>query len=133
MNEVVKFIAGLGVPGFVLFMAMGLVGWSGAAAITAALAALGGPLGMLGGIALLGVLAYFSQAIAQYGFERIYREMVIELKRQGKSKRQVISEINGYLITASLKAKLTAYVMNHWPNDDEPPGPTTPPTPGGVV
>ena len=114
MNEVVKFIAGLGIPGFVLFVAMGIVGWSGAAAITAALALLGGPLGMLGGIGLLGVLAYFSQKIAQYGFERIYEAIVDDLKRQGKSKEEVIRAIRGYPITQSLKEQLIAYVRRHW-------------------
>ena len=41
LDEVVKKIVGLGVPGLMLFLAINATGLAGAAAITAALAALG--------------------------------------------------------------------------------------------
>ena len=44
-DKLVSIIAGLGVPGLVLLFAMALTGYVGAAAITTALAALGGPAG----------------------------------------------------------------------------------------
>jgi len=94
MNEVVKFIAGLGVPGLVLLVAMGVVGWSGAAAIAAGLALPGGPFCMIGNIALLGVLGYISQAITQFGLEEVYRQTLDQLKRQGKSKKK---QVQSYL------------------------------------
>ena len=57
MDKLVDKIVALGVPGLVLLIAMSATGWAGAAALTTALAALGGPLGMLGGIAVLGMLS----------------------------------------------------------------------------
>lgn len=47
MDRIVNKIAGLGVPGIMLMVAISMTGLSGAAAITAALALLG-PGGMLG-------------------------------------------------------------------------------------
>lgn len=55
MDEVVKKVAALGLPGVILVVTMAVTGLTGAAAITAALAALGGPFGMLGGITVLGM------------------------------------------------------------------------------
>ena len=52
MDRIANKIAGLGVPGIMLMVAISMTGLSGAAAITAALALLG-PGGMLGGIAFL--------------------------------------------------------------------------------
>jgi hypothetical protein len=46
MDEVVKKVAGLGLPGVILVVTMAATGLTGAAAITAALAFLGGPAGM---------------------------------------------------------------------------------------
>ena len=53
-DKLVSFLVGLGVPGLVLVVAVYVAGVAGGAAIVVALATLGGPLGMLGGIALLG-------------------------------------------------------------------------------
>ena len=63
LDKIADKIAALGVPGLVLVIVMGTTGWAGAAALTTALAVLGGPLGMLGGIALLGVMLLISRAI----------------------------------------------------------------------
>ena len=49
MDKLLDKIAALGVPGVVLAVAMETTGYVGAAALTTALATLGGPLGMLGG------------------------------------------------------------------------------------
>ena len=50
MDELINKLAGFGVAGLVLVVVMGVSGFAGAAAITTALAALGGPFGMLGGL-----------------------------------------------------------------------------------
>lgn len=60
MDYIVQKIVALGIPGIVLLVAMAASGWAGAAAITTALATLGGPFGMIGGIAMLGVLVIVS-------------------------------------------------------------------------
>ena len=62
MDSIVNKIAGLGVPGIMLMVAISMTGLSGAAAITAALALLG-PGGMLGGIAFL-LLAHPTKSVA---------------------------------------------------------------------
>ena len=111
MDKIIDKIAALGVPGLVLVVAMALSGWAGAAAITAALAALGGPFGMLGGIALLGVLALISKAIASYGFESVFRGVLNRLKRNGNSSEEIKAQIDGYwFVSADLKRKLRDYI-----------------------
>lgn len=80
-RELISSIAGLGVPGLVLLTAMSATGFAGAAAITTALASLGGPLGMLGGIALLGTLALISRGLASYGFDAIFDGVLEELRK----------------------------------------------------
>lgn len=72
MDQLVDKIAELGVPGLVLLVAMAVTGWAGAAALTTALAVLGGPFGMLGGIALLGILGLIAKGLSDYGFEAIF-------------------------------------------------------------
>lgn len=69
MDELVKKVAALGLPGVVLVIVMASTGLTGAAAITAALAILGGPAGMLGGITILGVTALITDALAKVSME----------------------------------------------------------------
>jgi hypothetical protein len=88
-----------------------LTGWAGAAALTTALAALGGPLGMLGGLVVLGVLGLISKGLADYGFEAIFKATVDELKRKGKSKFDIEREIESYPISHDLKLKIKDYLQ----------------------
>ena len=55
MDQIIKKIAALGVPGLVFMVAIELTGLAGAAALTTALAALG-PGGIVGGVMTLCVL-----------------------------------------------------------------------------
>lgn len=121
MDKIIDKIAALGVPGLVLLVAMHLVGFAGAAAITAALATMGGPLGILGGIALLGVLGLLAKAISDYGFENIYRGVVIQMKRDGYTLKQILRKIDQLPISRDLKAKLRDYIRRHgdWGKDEE--------------
>ena len=119
MDKIIDKIVALGVPGLILLVALNVVGFAGAAAITTALAVLGGPIGMLGGIALLGVLGLIAKAISDYGFERIYRGVVIRMKEQGYSLEQILRKINGLLISRDLKAKLKDFIRDHWDDKGE--------------
>ncbi|MCH8535390.1 MAG: hypothetical protein LAT51_10010 [Flavobacteriaceae bacterium] len=110
MDKIAGQIAGFGIPGLVLIVAMSATGFAGAAALTTALAALGGPLGMLGGIALLGVLVLISKAIAEYGFEAIFKAVLSELKKKGKTKDEILETIEGYPISSELKRSLKEYI-----------------------
>ncbi|MGJ3248449.1 MAG: hypothetical protein ACFE0I_20500 [Elainellaceae cyanobacterium] len=123
MDQIADKLAALGVPGLVLLVAMAVTGWAGAAAITTALAILGGPFGMLGGIAVLGILGLISKGLADYGFEAIFKATVEELRKKGKSKADIEQEINSYPISRDLKLKIQDYLRSpEMPHLDYPQG-----------
>lgn len=108
MDKVADKIAALGVPGLILVVAMSATGWTGAAALTTALAALGGPLGMLGGLAMLGVLGLIARALTDYGFEAVFKAVVVRLRKDGLSDAEIAERVEGYPVSRALKAKI------HW-------------------
>ena len=114
-DKVINTIAGLGVPGLVLVVAISVAGYTGGAALTTALAALGGPLGMLGGIAVLGILALISWAIAEFGFEKIVLAVIKELKRKGRNREDILKEIERYPISRGMKLKILDSLIKVWP------------------
>ena len=116
MDKIVSKIVALGVPGLVLLLAIGATGYVGAAAITAALCAIG-PFGMIGGIATLGLIGLISQAISEYGFEKIFVQVVKELVKKGETKESILLKINSYKISKSLKLKLKEKLEENW-NDE---------------
>jgi hypothetical protein len=70
LDEVVRIAASVGAPAVLLIVALSIVGVSGlagAAALSAALALLGGPAGMPGGILVLTFVGDVSAALASYG------------------------------------------------------------------
>jgi len=109
MDEVVRKIAALGLPGVVLLVTMASTGLVGAAAITTALAALG-PAGMLGGIALLGIVGIAGDALSKFGLEAILSEVCLERKRQGSPKEQLSREIDQLWVSNDLKRLLQEVV-----------------------
>ncbi len=110
MDKIVDKVAALGVPGLVLVVAMAVTGWVGAAAVTTALAALGGPLGMLGGIALLIVLALISKGLTDYGFEELFKAVVARLRANGMSNAEIRTKVASYPISKDLKTKILHYL-----------------------
>ncbi len=114
LDKVVSIIVGFGIPGLILLVAVITAGVAGGAAIVVALATLGGPLGMLGGIALLGVLLLISKALTEYGAEVLLRRVIAGLKQKGNSKPDMLKVIDSYPISRSLKAKLREYVEQHY-------------------
>ena len=116
MDKIVSKIVALGVPGLVLLLAIGATGYAGAAAITTALCAIG-PFGMIGGIATLGLIGLISQAISEYGFEKIFVQVVKELVKKGETKESILLKINSYKISKSLKLKLKEILEENW-NDE---------------
>ena len=109
LDKAAEIIAGLGIPGLVLTILMAASPWFGAAAITASLAALG-PFGMLGGIATLGILAFISRSLAEFGFEKVFRAVLIKLREDGKTCEEIRAEINEYPISKELKRKLEEFI-----------------------
>jgi hypothetical protein len=97
--------------GLVLAIVIATTGFAGAAALTTALAVLGGPLGMLGGIGVLGIIAVAAGVISKFGIDAIATGIVNSLKEKGKSTSEIISEIESFpIITRDLKNKLKDYV-----------------------
>jgi hypothetical protein len=105
MDKIVSKIAGLGVAGLVLMIAISATGLAGGAALTAALAALG-PGGMIGGIATLGAIGFISEAIAEYGFDAIFAAVIKELYKRGETKDSLFLKIDKYPVSKNLKSKL---------------------------
>lgn len=116
LDKVVDKVAALGVPGLLLITLVAASPWAGAAAFTSVMAALGGPLGMVGGVVFLGVVGLVSQAVTDYGFEAVYKAVVRKLKESGMSDSDIRNEINSYPISKHLKFKLLRLL-------DDPPAP----------
>ena len=112
IDDLVGQIAGLGIPGLVFIVAMMLNPFYGGAAIVTALAALGGPFGMLVGIGTVVVLGFIAAAISKFGFEEIFKGVLRKLKEQGKTKEEILKEINSYPISKKLKLKLRDEIKN---------------------
>ena len=105
MDKIVSKVAALGIPGLILITTMSATGYAGAAALTAALSALG-PGGMLGGIACLGIVGLLSEGITEFGADAIFVAVVKELYRKGETKESIQEKIKKYPVSKSLKGKL---------------------------
>lgn len=105
MDEIVRKIVALGLPGIILLITMATTGLTGAAAITAALAMLG-PGGMIGGIAFLGVIGLASESLSKYGLSEILKAVYLDRRKNGESEEKLCSEINGLWISDDLKREL---------------------------
>lgn len=93
LGGLAKKIAGYGVPGIVMVYLVATAGVTGAAAVTTALAALGGPFGMLGGLVVLFLLKEIAEALTEWGMGTILRNVASELRKEGKSDYEIRKEI----------------------------------------
>lgn len=105
MDEAVRKIAALGLPGVILLIAMATTGFTGAAAITAALAMLG-PGGMIGGIIFLGVIGIAADALSKFGLEALLVGVYKDRHEKGETLEALKKEIGGLFISDDLKRKL---------------------------
>ena len=110
LDKIIDKIAALGIPGIVLVIIISTTGLAGGAALVAALAVLGGPLGMMGGIAALGLMVLISKAITTYGIEKIVQGVVGRLKGKGLSKDKIKTEIEKYPISKAMKYKIIGMI-----------------------
>jgi hypothetical protein len=104
MNEIVKKLAGLGLPGVILVILTVASGGS-STAVAATLTALGGPFGIVGGIALLGLITVAGDAVAGYGIEAILKAIYKE-RSKTEPVTFLLNEIKNLPITQELKLKL---------------------------
>ncbi|AVH68610.1 hypothetical protein [Nostoc sp. 'Peltigera membranacea cyanobiont' N6] len=109
MDEIVRKLAGIGLPAVVLLITMASTGLAGAAAITAALAMLG-PGGMIGGIVLLGIIGLASDALTRYGLTALLQGIYEERRVRGESLQTLCREIDGLPITRELKLLIKEYI-----------------------
>jgi len=112
MDEAIKKVAALGLPGVVLVITMSATGLTGAAAITAALAFLGGPAGMLGGIAVLGITGLITDALTKVGLEDFLTAVYCQ-RRQQEPQGKLLEEIDSLLLfDGDIKDRLKATVTD---------------------
>lgn len=104
MDELVKKIAAMGIPGIILIVAMSATGLSGAAALTAALAALG-PFGMIGGIALLGMTGLIADKVAEFGYEKVTMAVIKE-QLKNITPDDMKKKVHRYPISRGMKNKI---------------------------
>ncbi len=108
MDELVKKIAGLGLPGILIVVATAASGGSMTAVVTL-ISSLGGPLGLLGGLGLLGLVGSLTEFIAGYGIENILKLIYTE-RSKTESVRFLLKEIKDLPITDELKLKLKHHI-----------------------
>lgn len=105
MDEVIRKVAALGLPGVILVTTMAATGFAGAAATTTALAVLGGPFGMLGGIGLLGIVTLVADALGKFGIDTLLAGIYLE-RRKTEPREKLCQEIDQLPISQELKLKL---------------------------
>ncbi|BBD63552.1 serine/threonine kinase (plasmid) [Nostoc sp. HK-01] len=116
MDEVVKKVAALSLPIIILVVTMATTGFTGASAITAALAFLGGPTGMLGGIAVLELTGLITDALAKVILEG-FLTSIYSQRRQTEAHTKLLKEIDFLLLFDHyLKERLKATVKTHTVN-----------------
>ncbi|MDQ2098867.1 MAG: hypothetical protein QQW96_14605 [Tychonema bourrellyi B0820] len=106
MDEFVRKAAALGLPAIMLLIVMATTGLAGAAAITTALATLGGPAGMLGGIALLGIIGLATEMLSKYGLEALLIAIYRQRIQNGESRLNIRKEIRKLPISRELRRRL---------------------------
>ncbi|PAX51620.1 GTPase [Brunnivagina elsteri] len=93
MDEVIRKIAALGLPGVILLIVMATTGLTGGAAIVSALALLGGPAGMLGGIGVLGLTVAIADYLTKLGIELMLIR-TYEIRSEKESVENLCQEID---------------------------------------
>jgi hypothetical protein len=108
VNEIVKQLASLGLPGSILLI-LGFASAGSNAAIVAVLTAAGGPFGIVGGIGLLGLVGVVGDTVGAYGIEAILKAVYSE-RTKNESIRALVKEINDLPISDVLKTQLTTHL-----------------------
>lgn len=109
VDEIGRKIASLGTPAILFAVAasvasgMGLVG---GAVVTTALAMLGGPFGMVGGLIAMGVLTVIADAVSKYGIEAVLVATFNARREQGATLGEIHQGIDNLWISDEFKLKL---------------------------
>ena len=92
-------------PGLIFVVASGATGLTGAAATTTALVAIG-PAGMIGGLITLGIIGIIANTVSKYGLKKVVAAVVRELYKKGETRQSILTKIENYPITNTLRLKL---------------------------
>lgn len=110
MDDVVKRIAGLGLAGVLFVITLATRGVATYLAIPIAIAAWGGPFGIIGGITVLGLTTLVGDALAGFGIDAILSAVYAE-RRKNEPSASLISEIDNLPISDQLKHRLKAEIQ----------------------
>ncbi|NEO97874.1 MAG: hypothetical protein F6K58_04030 [Symploca sp. SIO2E9] len=105
MDEVVKKVAALGLPGVILVIAMATSGAMGSTGLVSTITGLGGPLGLVGGLAFLGLMTGVGDVISGYGIDAILTAVYEERKKK-ENLSSLRKEVKELPISENLRSTL---------------------------
>jgi hypothetical protein len=105
MDEIVRKIAALGLPGVILAITMIATGGMGSVGLVSAITVLGGPLELAGGLAILSLMTGLGNVICGYGLD-VLLTSVDEERKKTESLPALRQEVRELLISDHLKVKL---------------------------
>lgn len=109
LDELAHKIALIGLPALAFVVAASIAssaGLAGGAVVVAALAMLGGPIGLVGGLLTLGLLTLIADGVSKYGLNTLLLESFKARRERGISVEQIHAEIDSLWISDELKYKL---------------------------
>jgi len=110
MDEFCEKLASLGIPSLVFLGAMSATGLSGAAAITAALAALG-PGGMVGGVITLLLMCGSLSVISRYGYTAVMIGVSKKIMAKNNlTKEEMQHKVEKMPVTRALKERIKSEI-----------------------
>lgn len=119
MEEIIRKLAALGLPGVIL-VTLAATSAGSNAAVVATLTALGGPFGIIGGIGLLGLLGVVGDLLVEYGIESVL-QLIYNERSKSESISSLVQEINNLPIKDELKTKLIISLRPEVTNDSTEP------------
>lgn len=111
MDEVIKKLTGFGIPAIIFLGTVSANSFTGAAAITYALAAIG-PGGMVGGVIFLLIAAVASTALADYGVDELLKGVIKLMLENGETKESLKKKVEKWPIAKKTKLKLYDFINN---------------------
>ena len=106
VDTIISKLVAIGAPGLVILAIASTSTLVGGAALIMTLSTLGGPFGIMGGVAAVALFALAVDALSEYSFEYVGKKVVEGLREDGKSDWEIRNQINGYPISDDLKNKI---------------------------